>query len=117
MGNPFRKQHELLFYVNRETYQYRKSEGITYYPTVLKYKPVKDKLHGAQKPLQFIRDLILGFSDEGETIFDPFIGSDTTGVACVETGRNFIGIELNPEYCEIARKRIAEHEPLLQAVG
>ena len=44
----------------------------------------------------------------GDTILDPFMGSGTTGVACVQTGRNFIGIEIEPKYYEIAEKRIAE---------
>jgi len=44
----------------------------------------------------------------GEWVLDPFMGSGTTGVACVQTGRNFIGIEIDPKYYEIAEKRIAE---------
>ena len=44
----------------------------------------------------------------GETVVDLFMGSGTTGVACVNTGRNFIGIELDPQYFEIAKKRIED---------
>jgi len=44
----------------------------------------------------------------GDTILDPFMGSGTTGVACVQTGRDFIGIEIDPTYFAIAEKRIAE---------
>jgi len=46
------------------------------------------------------------FSDDAETILDPFMGSGTTGVACVQTGRKFIGIELDKAYFDIAKKRI-----------
>ena len=46
------------------------------------------------------------YSQPSETILDPFMGSGTTGVACVKTGRKFIGIELDPAYCEIAKQRI-----------
>jgi len=48
----------------------------------------------------------------GGVVLDPFMGSGTTGVACAKTGRRFIGIEKDPEYCEIARRRImaAAHE-------
>jgi DNA modification methylase len=53
-------------------------------------------------------ELILSFTNEGETILDPFMGSGTTGVACVQTGRNFIGIEIDEGYFKIAQKRIAE---------
>ena len=54
---------------------------------------------------------------EGDTILDPFMGSGTTGVACAQTGRNFIGIEIDPGYFEIAQRRIhdAEQQPLLFA--
>ena len=44
----------------------------------------------------------------GATVFDPFMGSGTTGVACVRTGRNFIGCEIDPTYYAIAQRRIAE---------
>ena len=44
----------------------------------------------------------------GDTILDPFMGSGTTGVACVQTGRNFIGIEIDPTYFAIAEKRIKD---------
>jgi len=49
-----------------------------------------------------------------ETVLDPFMGSGTTGVACVQTGRNFIGIEIEPKYFEIAQRRIAEAEAQLR---
>jgi DNA modification methylase len=49
---------------------------------------------------------------KGDTIFDPFMGSGTTGVACVQLGRNFIGCEIDPKYFAIAEKRI--HEATLQ---
>lgn len=53
-----------------------------------------------------MKRIILDFTNEGDTVFDPFMGSGTTGVACVETGRNFIGCEISPEYYSIAEKRI-----------
>ena len=64
--------------------------------------------HKSQKPLKLIRELIEKFTKEGDTIFDPFMGSGTTGVACVQTGRNFIGIEIDPTYFAIAERRIKE---------
>ena len=50
--------------------------------------------------------LVKLISKEGQTILDPFAGSGSTGIACVLLGREFIGLELNPNYCEIAEKRI-----------
>jgi DNA modification methylase len=64
--------------------------------------------HPVEKPANFMRWLIERTTREGDTIFDPFMGSGTTGVACVQTGRNFIGCEIDPEYFAIAEKRIQE---------
>jgi len=64
--------------------------------------------HPSPKPIDYMRKLIARISEPGDTILDPFMGSGTTGVACVQTGRNFIGIEIEPKYYELAEKRIAE---------
>ena len=62
--------------------------------------------HQTQKPLPLMLELVSLFSDRNETILDPFMGSGTTGVACVRLGRNFIGIEKEPKYFDIAVRRI-----------
>jgi site-specific DNA-methyltransferase (adenine-specific) len=64
--------------------------------------------HPTQKPIVLMSWLIEKYTKTGDTILDPFMGSGTTGVACVQTGRNFIGIEIDPSYFAIAQKRIAE---------
>lgn len=66
------------------------------------------KQHPTQKPLKLMRALICDFSNPGDTIFDPFMGSGTTGMACMQLGRNFIGCEIDPKYYAIAEKRIRE---------
>jgi site-specific DNA-methyltransferase (adenine-specific)/modification methylase len=71
------------------------------------------KNHPTQKPIKAIIWLIKYLSNENDLILDPFIGSGTTAVACKSLGRRFIGIEISPEYCDIARKRVnATTEPL-----
>ena len=67
------------------------------------------KLHITQKPLDFIQKLVTNSSNEGDTVLDCFMGSGTTGVACVNTNRNFIGIELDENYFNIAKERIENH--------
>lgn len=62
--------------------------------------------HFTVKPIRLIEHLIKIFSPEGATICDPFLGSGTTGIACIHTNRNFIGIELNDEYFALAKERI-----------
>ena len=75
------------------------------------------KEHPTQKPVALFEYLIRTYTNEGDTVLDNCAGSGTTGVACLNTGRKFILIEKDASYCEIIRKRIANHEPLLQAVN
>ena len=65
-------------------------------------------LHPTQKPVALMEYLIKTYTNEGETILDFTMGSGTTGVACVNTGRDFIGIELDETYFGIAQDRIKE---------
>jgi len=65
-------------------------------------------LHPTQKPVALMEYLIKTYTNEGETVLDFAMGSGTTGVACENLGRDFIGIELDESYFEIARKRISE---------
>lgn len=66
------------------------------------------RLHPTQKPVALYAYLIRTYTNEDDTVLDITMGSGTTGVACVQTGRNFIGIEIDPTYFAIAEKRIAE---------
>jgi len=62
--------------------------------------------HPACKPLAVIQKIVIGATEENELVLDPFLGSGTTAVACKQLNRRFIGIEINPEYCKIARERL-----------
>ena len=66
-----------------------------------------EKVHPTQKPVALCEYLIRTYTNEGDTVLDNCCGSGTTGVACQNTGRNFIQFELSSEYCEIARSRLA----------
>jgi len=68
----------------------------------------KGKLHISQKPSLYLEKLITNSSKEGDIILDPFMGSGSTGVACINTNRNFIGIEKDDKYFKIAKKRIKD---------
>ena len=65
-------------------------------------------LHPTQKPVELMEYLIKTYTNEGDTVLDNTMGSGTTGVACINTNRNFIGIELDEKYFEIAKQRISE---------
>jgi len=75
--------------------------------TIQKFNPEKG-LHPTQKPVALLEYLIRTYTNEGETVLDFTAGSGTTGVAAVNTNRHFIGIEKDPTYFEIAKKRIEE---------
>jgi len=70
---------------------------------------VGENKHPTQKPLALIEYLIKTYTNEGDLVLDNCMGSGTTGVACKNLNRNFIGIELDPEYFKIAEKRINEN--------
>jgi DNA modification methylase len=71
------------------------------------------RFHPTQKPVALMEYLIRTYTNAGETVLDNCMGSGTTGVACINTGRNFIGIERDPGYFAIAERRIAEAMPTL----
>ncbi len=78
-------------------------------PTAIAWnQPAKKNGHPCPKPLGVARWLVSRVSLENEVVFDPFMGSGTTGVACIELGRKFWGIEVEPKYFEIAKRRIIE---------
>ena len=86
-------------------------EAFTGFPhNVLEYPNVigKQALHPTQKPVALFEYLIKTYTNEGETVLDNTMGSGTTGVACINTNRNFIGMELDDKYFEIAKARINE---------
>jgi len=76
--------------------------------STLLYDNPKNKLHPSEKPIKMIEQLILNSSNENDVILDPFMGSNSTGMACKNTNRKFIGIELDKSYFSIAKKRVEE---------
>ena len=80
-------------------------------------QPLGDKAHPTQKPVQLLEYLINTYTNEGETVVDPTMGSGSTGVACVNTNRHFVGFETEKNFYDIAQKRlekaIAEQEQRL----
>lgn len=82
------------------------------YPTqVWKFKRdiLTSNLHPTQKPVKLVEELIKTFSNPGDLVLDNCMGSGTTAIACQNTGRIFIGYELNPEYYQIAADRIKQN--------
>lgn len=84
--------------------------GTRYPNSIIEFSSVKnkDRSHPTQKPVQLLEYLIKTYTEPGELVLDNCMGSGSTGVACVNTDRNFIGIELDQGYFDIAQKRIDE---------
>lgn len=97
-------KHEFVFFVHKGRCLLRDGRR----PDVLDYAKVSGSklVHPTEKPTELLSRLVKDASDEGDTVLDPFMGSGTTGVAAKKLGRNFIGIELDPNYFQIAKDRI-----------
>lgn len=103
MGNGFRNQHELILHASKGTPRIFDRSV----PNVIGSKRIASSdLHPTEKPVGLLEELVRVCADRGETVLDPFMGSGTTGVAALKNGRRFIGIELDPNYFEVACERI-----------
>ena len=80
-----------------------------YYPiSIIEFSNAKRGVHPTQKPVALFEYLIKTYTNEGETVLDNCMGSGTTAIACINTNRNYIGFELDEEYCELSNNRIKE---------
>ena len=82
------------------------SDGKRYPTNILEFSKDKEKLHPTQKPVKLLEYLIKTYTDPGDIVLDNCMGAGSTGVAAVHTGRDFIGIEIDKDYYDVACKRI-----------
>lgn len=106
--NSFRNECEYAVWATKGAIDRAPVAGAKYLPGTYKFAaPSGDaRIHSTQKPLELIKAL-MEIAPDGCIVLDPFMGSGTTAVAAVETGRHFIGYELSPEYCALANERVA----------
>lgn len=83
-------------------------DSSNYPKDVIEFGPDPVKLHPTQKPLELMRYMVRTYSNPGDLVLDPFMGSGTTAVACVLEKRNFIGFELDENYFNLANKRLRD---------
>ena len=111
-GKPYVSQHKRPFGTNVSRSNVKRvdtiSDGSRYPKSVLRFPHDKGGLHPTQKPVDLFAYLIRTYTNEGETVLDNCLGSGTTAVAAIRTGRKCIGIEKEREYFDIAQKRVAE---------
>jgi DNA modification methylase len=95
-------QHELIAYGWLGVHEFHKSKdkSVIVYP-----KPSKSILHPTMKPVGLLRQLILNSSKIGDTVYEPFAGSGSTLIACEQTRRKCVAVEMDPHYCEVIIRR------------
>lgn len=109
MGQSYMNQFEYILFLRKGKHKKINNCGTS---DILSVPNKKDKdengknLHDTQKPVELMKILIENSSQEGEIVLDPFMGIGSTGIACIECERNFIGIELDKNYFDIAKERI-----------
>lgn len=98
INNNFKDLNKKVFNLN----------GLKSKKNVFEYNKPSKSLHPTQKPTELLKDLILTYSNQDDLVLDFTMGSGSTGIACIETNRKFIGIELDDNYYKIAEKRIQD---------
>ncbi len=103
MGGIWRRQFELIIHARMLPAEFKSGDG-----DIIECKPVRQKMHQSQKPIDLIKKIIEKNKLLKSTVIDPFMGSGTTGIACKELNRDFIGIEIDENYFNLAKQRINE---------
>lgn len=108
-SNKYLSDTEYLLYFRKgsgKCFPQSYEDAKTFYIAPINHKDKKLYGHPTIKPLDITEKIIRNSTREGQLVLDPFMGSGTTGVACVNTDRKFIGIEIDKEYFDIAQKRV-----------
>jgi site-specific DNA-methyltransferase (adenine-specific) len=119
---PWFKPYAELAEINRRfnrrfSRRFNLPEGQKYKSNVLQYRKDYTGHHPTQKPVALMEDLVMTYTNPGETVLDFTMGSGSTGVACANTGRRFIGIEREPGYFDIACRRIEDAQRQGRLIG
>ena len=108
LGWRYRRQYEMVMvsHLKGGKLAWNGDEGAV--ANIFKMMPPRERKHPNEKPLQLVLQFVRKHTTPGDLIIDPFMGSGTTGVAALQLGRKFIGIELDPEYFDVACRRMEE---------
>ena len=117
MGHYYMSQFEYILFLRKPKGKKINNCGTS---DILSISNKKDKdengknLHDTQKPVELMKILVENSSQKGDIVLDPFMGIGSTGIACIECERNFIGIELDSHYFEIAERRLEEAKNIIK---
>ncbi len=110
LGWRYRRNYEFIMVAHKNNGKLAWNENLLAVPNIIAITPPIERIHPNEKPVELVEHFIKLHVPEGAIILDPFIGSGTTAVAAIRTGRQFIGFEIDPHYCEIANRRIADEQ-------
>lgn len=108
IGWRYRRQHEMVMVAHRRDGKIAWNEGEPPTPNIIRLSKPRSDDHPNVKPDALVERFVRSHTTPGQTVLDPFMGSGTTGVACMNLGRKFIGIELEERYFDIACRRIED---------
>lgn len=108
LGWRYRRQHEMVMIAHRTGGKLLWADDKRAVPNIYSEMPPRQRVHPNEKPLAMVEHFLECHSTEGQTVLDPFMGSGTTGIACANLGRKFIGIEIEEKWFDIACRRIEE---------
>lgn len=108
LGWRYRRQHEMVMVAHRSGGKLLWADDKRASPNIYSVMPPRDRVHPNEKPLALVAHFISLHTLPGQMVLDPFMGSGTTGVAAVQRGCGFIGIELDPDHFDIAVERIGD---------
>jgi len=108
LGWRYRRQHEMVMIAHRAGGKLLWAKEDIAARNIYSEMPPRDRQHPNEKPVNMVRHFLDLHSKDGNTVLDPFMGSGTTLVACAKLGRKGIGIELDPDYFDIACRRVEE---------
>ena len=106
LGWRYRRQHEMVMISHRTGGKLLWADDDVAARNIYSFMPPRERVHPNEKPVEMVQHFIELHATEGKTILDPFMGSGTTLVACAKMGRKGIGIELDPEYFDIACRHV-----------
>ncbi len=107
MGWRYRRNYEFVMVAHRKGGKLLWADARKAIPNIMRDMPERNGLHPTMKPVSLVEQFLEAHTLPDTIVVDPFAGSFTTCVAAKKLGRRFIGIEINPEYCEIGRRRLA----------
>lgn len=108
LGWRYRRQHEMVMVAHKKDGKLAWANDEVTQRNIIDIMPNRERFHPNEKPVELVKKFIALHTKEEDIVLDPFMGSASTGVACVALGRKFIGIELDEKYFDIACRRVEE---------